>query len=142
MSIILLVGFNLFVSSSVPQGNAAADTPSGLGIMIGAEYKVNFDLFATYYSKGNYDVKMHGISLGKEFLLGQKLSILPQIGMAKVTRSRENASEHAYAPLFMGRLAYLFSNTGPTFQIGISLREAFNEEINADFIDFGIGFRM
>jgi hypothetical protein len=142
MSIIFLVGFNLFVSSSVPQGSAAADTPSGLAVMVGGKYKVNYDLFATYYSEGNYEVKLHGISLGKEFLLAQRLSVLPQIGLAKITRTRENASERGYAPLCMVRLAYLFSKESSTFQIGISLREAFNEEIGIDFIDFGIGFRM
>ena len=138
----LLVAFNLFVSSSVPQGSAAADTPSGIGVMIGAEYKVNYDLFATYYSNGNYEVRLHGISLGKEFFPVQGLSFLPQMGMAKITRVRESAFESSYSPIFMVRLAYLFSKEGPTFQIGVSLREVFNEEINIDFIDFGIGFRM
>ena len=142
MSIILLVGFNLFVSSSVPQGNAASDIPSGLGIMIGGEYKVNYDLFATYYSRGNYELRLHGMSLGKEFLLAETFSVLPQIGMAKITRTRESAGERGYSPIFMVRLAYLFSKDSSTFQIGVSLREAFNEEINIDFIDFGIGFRM
>ncbi len=142
MSIILLVSFNLFVSSSVPQGTAAADTPSGFAIMIGGKYKVSYDLIATYYSKGNYEVRLHGISLGKELLLAQKFSILPEIGIVNVKRIRESASESGYSPLFMVRLAYLFSKESSTFQIGISLREAFNEEIGVDFLDFGIGFRM
>jgi hypothetical protein len=142
MSIILLVGFNLFVSSSVPQGAAAIDTPSGFAVMIGGKYKVNYDLIATYYSKGNYEIRLHGISLGKELLLGQKFSILPEIGIARIERARESASESGYSPLFIVRFAYLFSIESSTFQIGFSLREAFNEKIDVDFLDFGIGFRM
>lgn len=142
MSIILLVGFNLFVSSSVPQGTIAIDTPSGFSVMVGGEYKVNYDLVATYYSGSNYEVRLHGISLGKELLLAQKFSILPEIGMAKIIRTRESASESGYSPLLIVRFAYLFSTEITSFQIGLSVREAFNEEIGIDFLDFGIGFRM
>lgn len=142
MSIILLVSFNLFVSSSVPQGTVAIDTPSGFALMVGGKYKVNYDLLAAFYNKDNYEVRFQGISLGKELLLAKKLSILPEIGIAKVDRTRESASESGYSPLFIVRFAYLFSTESSTFQIGFSLREAFNEKIDFDFIDFGIGFRM
>jgi hypothetical protein len=142
MGVILLIGFNVFVSSSVPQGTAAVDTPSGFAIMIGGKYKVDYDLFATYYSRDNYAVKLHGISLGKDLLLGKKFSILPEIGIAKIERTREGASESGLSPLFIVRFAYLFSTENSTFQIGFSLREAFNEKIDIDFLDLGIGFRM
>ena len=142
MSIILLVGFNLFVSSSVPQGAAAIDTPSGFSVMVGGKYKVNYDFIASYYSKNSYEVRLHGVSLGKELFLGQKFSILPEIGISRVERTREDASESGFSPLFIVRFAYLFSTENSTFQIGFSLREAFNEKIDIDFIDFGIGFRM
>ncbi|MBN1695504.1 hypothetical protein JW879_08910 [candidate division WOR-3 bacterium] len=142
MNIILLVGFNLFVSSSVPQGAAALDTPSGFSVMIGEKYKVNYDLIASYYTKSDYEVRLYGISLGKEIFLGQKFSILPEIGIAKVTRTREDTSESGLPPIFIVRFAYLFSTESSTFQIGFSLREVFNEEPGFDFLDFGIGFRM
>jgi len=142
MSIFLLVGFNLFISSSVPQGTAASDTPSGFSVTVGGEYKINYDFIATYYSGDNYEVNLHGILAGKEFFLGKKISILPEIGMAAAKRSREAASENGLFPLFIVRFAYLFYAENSTFQIGFSLREVFNEKIGADFIDFGIGFRM
>jgi hypothetical protein len=142
MNIILLVAFNLFVSSSVPQGAAALDTPSGFSVMIGEKYKVNYDFVASYYTKSDYEVRLYGIFLGKELFLGQKFSILPEIGIAKVTRTREEASESGFLPVFIVRFAYLFSTESSTFQIGFSLREAFNEEPGFDFLDFGIGFRM
>lgn len=142
MGIILLVGFNLFVSSSVPQGATANDTPSGFSLTIGGKHNINYDLIATYYSQDNYEVRLHGICLGKELLLGKKFSILPEIGIARIKRIREKASEEGYSPLFIVRFAYLFSTESSTFQIGFSLREAFNEKINVDFIDFGIGYRM
>jgi hypothetical protein len=142
MSIILLVGFNLFVSSSVPQGTAATDTPSGFSLTIGGEYKVNYDFIASYYNRNSYQLDMHGILLGKELLFGQKLSILPEIGMVKATRSREESSDDGYSPLFVIRFAYLISTESSTFQMGFSLREVFNEKIGTDFLDFGIGFRM
>jgi hypothetical protein len=142
MNIILLVAFNLFVSSSVPQGAAALDTPSGFSVMIGEKYKVNYDLIASYYTKSDYEVRLYGISLGKELFLGRKFSILPEIGITKVTRTREDASESGFPPILIVRFAYLFSTESSTFQIGFSLREAFNEEPGFDFLDFGIGFRM
>ncbi|MEJ2568525.1 MAG: hypothetical protein P8Z50_06615 [candidate division WOR-3 bacterium] len=142
MSVILLLGFNLFVSSSVPQGSAAADTPSGFSLMIGGEQKVNYDIITSQYSRDNYDVAIYGILIGKELLVGQKFSILPEIGMTKAKRSRENASDNGFSPLFVIRFAYLISNESSTFQIGLSLREVFNEKIGTDFLDFGIGFRM
>jgi hypothetical protein len=142
MSIILLVGFNLFVSSSVPLGTVAADTPSGFSLMIGGEYKINYDLIAAYYSRDSYGVDIHGILLGKELLLGKKFSIFPEIGMLKIKRTREDTFENGSSPLFAIRFAYLFSAESSTFQIGFSLREVFNEKIGADFLDFGIGFRM
>jgi len=142
MSIILLVGFNLFISSSVPQGAAAADTPSGFSLLAGGKHKINYDFIVTYYRRDNYEVNIHGILLGKELLLGQKFSILPETGIVKAKRTRENASESGYSPLFVIRFAYLFSAENPTFQMGFSLREVFNEKIGTDFLDFGIGFRM
>jgi len=142
MSIILLVGFNLFVSSSVPQGPAATDTPSGFSVMVGGKYKVNYDLIASYYSETNYEVRLHGIVMGRELFLGKNFSILPEIGVVKGTRIREGATESALSPLFLVRFAYLFSAESSTFQIGFSLREAFNGKVGTDFIDFGIGFRM
>jgi hypothetical protein len=142
MNIILLVAFNLFVSSSVPQDAAATDTPSGFSLMIGDKYKVNYDLVASYYTKSDYEVRLYGISLGKELFLGQRFSILPEIGLTKITRTRENASESGFSPLFLVRFVYLFSTESSTFQIGFSLREAFNEKIGIDFLDIGIGFRM
>jgi hypothetical protein len=142
MGIILLVGFNLFVSSSVPQGTAAVDTPSGFSLMMGGEYKVNYDIIAAYYSRDSYEVDIYGILLGKELLLGQKFSILPEIGMVKAKRTREDTSENGSSPIFVIRFAYLFLAESSTFQIGFSLREVFNEKIGTDFLDFGIGFRM
>ena len=142
MSIILLVGFNLFVSSSVPQGAAAIDTPSGFSVMVGGKYKVNYDLVASYYTKSDYEVNLHGLLFGKDLLLGQKFSILPEIGIVNVKMAREDASESGFSPLFIVRFAYLLSTENSTFQIGLSLREAFNEKIGIDFLDFGIGFRM
>ena len=142
MNIFLLVAFNLFVSSSVPQGAAAMDTPSGFSLMIGDKYKVNYDLVASYYTKSDYEVRLYGISLGKELFLGQKFSILPEIGLTRITRIRGDASESGISPLFLVRFLYLFSTESSTFQIGFSLREAFNEKFGADFLDIGIGFRM
>ena len=142
MSILLLVGFNLFVSSSVPQGTAAIDTPSGFSLMIGGEYKINYDFIASYYNRDSYGIDIHGALLGKELLLGQNFSILPEIGIVKAKRSREESSDNGYAPLFVIRFAYLISTESSTFQIGFSLREVFNEKIGTDFLDFGIGFRM
>jgi hypothetical protein len=142
MSIIFLVAFNLFVSSSVPQGAAAMDTPSGFSVMVGSKYKVNYDLIASYYTKSAYEVNLHGLLIGKDLFLTQKFSILPEIGIVNVKRVRENASETGFSPLFIIRFAYLLSTENSTFQIGISLREAFNEKIDIDFLDFGIGFRM
>jgi len=142
MSIILLLGFNLFVSSSVPQGPAATDTPSGFSVMVGGKYEVNYDFIASYYSKNNYEVRLHGILMGKELYLGKNFSILPEIGLVKGKRIREGSLESGYSPLFLVRFAYLFSAESSTFQIGFSLREAFNGKVGTDFIDFGIGFRM
>ncbi|MEJ2355969.1 MAG: hypothetical protein P8Y62_08760 [candidate division WOR-3 bacterium] len=142
MSIILLLSFNLFVSSSVPQGSASADTPSGFSLMMGGEHKINYDIIVSQYSRDNYDVNIYGILVGKELLLGQKLSILPEMGMVKAGRSREGSSDSGYFPLFVIRFAYLISTGSSTFQIGFSLREVFNEKIGTDFLDFGIGFRM
>lgn len=146
MSIILLVGFNLFVSSSVPQGPTATDTPSGFSVMVGGEHKIkhdfNYDFIASYYSGTNYEASLHGLLIGKELVLGKKFSILPEIGAVRGIRTREETSEIGYSPLFLIRFAYLFSTENSSFQIGLSLREVFNEEIGIDFLDFGIGFRM
>jgi hypothetical protein len=142
MSIILILGFNLFVSSSVPQGTAALDTPSGFSIMIGGQYRVNYDFIASYYSKTNYEVGLYGLAGGKEFFLGKNFAILPEIGVIKGKRTREEALESGYFPIFLIRFVCLIPSENPSFQIGFSLREVFNEKIGSDFIDFGVGFRM
>jgi len=142
MSIFLLLGFNLFVSSSVPQGTASLDTPSGFSIMVGGKYKVNYDFMASYYSKTNYEVRLHGIATGKEFFLGKNFTILPEIGAIRGQKIREEFSESGYSPIFLVRFAYLFPADNPSFQIGFSLREAFNGKVGSDFLDIGIGFRM
>jgi len=142
MSIILLFGFNLFVSSSIPQGTAANDIPSGFSLMIGGEHKINYDIIASQYSRNDYDVDIYGILIGKNLSFGQRFSILPEIGMTTIERTRENASENGFSPLFVIRFAYLISTKNSTFQIGFALREVFNEKIGTDFLDFGIGFRM
>jgi hypothetical protein len=142
MSIILLIGFNLFVSSSVPQGSASIDTPSGFSITVGGEYKVNYDFMASYYSETNYEVILHGFATGKEFFLGKNFTILPEIGITRGKKMRESASEIGYSPVCLVRFAYLFSAENPSFQLGFSLREVFNGKMGADFLDIGIGFRM
>jgi hypothetical protein len=142
MSIILLIGFNLFVSSSVPQGSVSIDTPSGFSIMVGGKYKVNYDLIASYYSKTNYEVRLHGIAAGREFFLGKNFTVFPEIGITRGKRLREGALEIGYSPICLVRFAYLFSEENPSFQLGFSIREVFNDKMGVDFLDFGIGFRM
>jgi hypothetical protein len=142
MSIILLIGFNLFVSSSVPQGSVSIDTPSGFSIMVGGKYKINYDLIASYYSKTNYEVRLHGIATGKEFFLGKSFTIFPEIGIIRGKKMREGASESGYSPVCLVRFAYLFPAENPSFQLGFSIREVFNGKMGVDFLDIGIGFRM
>jgi hypothetical protein len=114
--------------------------------MVGGEHKIkydlNYDFIASYYSGTNYEANLHGLLIGKELMLGKNFSILPEIGAVRGIRTREGASESGYSPLFLIRFVYLFSSENSSFQIGLSLREAFNEEIGIDFLDFGIGFRM
>lgn len=143
MSIIFLISFNLFVSSSVPQGSATYDTPSGFSVMIGGNYDmVNYDFIASYYSQANYEVRLHGMAIGKELFLGKNFSIFPETGVVKGRRLREGASESGFSPILLVRFAYIFSAESSTFQIGCSFREVFNGKVGVDFIDFGIGFRM
>ncbi len=142
MSIIVLISFNLFVSSSVPQGSTAYDTPSGFSVMIGGKYMLNYDFIASYYSQANYEIRLHGMVIGKELFIGKNFSILPETGVVKGRRLREGASETGFSPLLLIRFAYIFSVESSTFQIGFSFREAFNGKVGVDFIDFGIGFRM
>jgi len=142
MSIILLIGFNLFVSSSVPLGNAATDVPSGFALMIGGKYKVDYDFISSYYSGSNYDINLYGVALGKELKLGKRISILPEIGLVNGKIVREGASEDGLSPIFLVRVAYLFTTERSALQIGFSLREVFNGQVGADFFDLGIGFRM
>ena len=141
MSIILLIGFNLFVSSSVPTGSAETDIPSGFSLMTGGNYKIDYSFIVSYYS-GNYDLNLYGIAAGKELMLWEKISILPEIGMVNGKRAREEFSENGLFPIFMVRVAYLFSKENSSLQIGFSLREVFNGQMGSDFIDFGIGYRM
>jgi len=142
MSIFLLLGFNLFVSSSVPLGTAATDVPSGFTLMIGGKHKINYDFIGSYYSGSNYDIKLYGIAMGKELSLGKKFSILPEAGLLNGKRVREESSENGYSPFVLVRFAYLFTTESSTLQIGFSLREVFNGQVGTDFLDFGIGFRM
>lgn len=142
MIIILLIGFNSFVSSSISLGNAEKDVPSGFSLTIGGKHKVNYDFIGSYYSKSNYEIKLFGIAMGKELFLGRNFSFLPELGMAKCMRSRRGVSEDSFIPVLLVRFTYLFTIERSTFQIGFSLREVFNGEMGADFIDLGVGFRM
>jgi hypothetical protein len=142
MSIILLLGFNLFVSSSVPLGTAGTDIPSGFSLIIGGKYKVDYDFIGSYYSESNYDINLYGIAIGKELMLGKRISILPEMGLANGKIIREEAEENGLFPILLVRVAYLFNTENSALQIGFSLREVFNDQVGADFIDFGIGFRM
>jgi hypothetical protein len=142
MGIILILGFNLFVSSSVPQRSASLDTPSGFSVMVGGKYKINYDFMASYYSKTNYEVRLLGIAIGREFFLGKSFTILPEMGAIRGERIREEASESGFSPMILVRFAYLFPAENPSFQIGFSVREAFNGKVGSDFLDIGIGFRM
>ena len=142
MSIILLVGFNLFVSSSVPLGTAETDVPSGFTLMIGGKYKVDYNYIVSHYSESNYYINLYGVAVGKELMLGKKISILPEIGLVNGKRIREGVSENGLSPIFLVRVAYLFTTERSALQIGFSLREVFNGQVDADFFDLGIGFRM
>jgi hypothetical protein len=142
MSIILLIGFNLFVSSSVPLGSVSVDTPSGFSIMVGGKYKFNYDFIASYYSKTNYEIRLHGAAIGEEFFLGRNFTIFPEIGIIRGKRMRKGALETGYSPVCLVRFAYLFPAENPSFQLGFSLREVFNGKMGFDFLDIGIGFRM
>lgn len=142
MSIILLLAFNLFVSSSVPLGTAVTDIPSGFSLMIGGKCKVDYDFIGSYYSESNYDINLYGIVIGKELTLGKRISVLPEMGLADGKITREEAEENGLFPIFLVRVAYLFNTENSALQIGFSLREVFNDQVGADFIDFGIGFRM
>jgi hypothetical protein len=142
MGIILILGFNLFVSSSVPHRSASFDTPSGFSITVGGKYKINYDFMASYYSKTNYEVKLLGIAIGKEFFLGKSFTILPEMGAVKGERTREGSLESGFSPTILVRFTYLFPSENSSFQIGFSVREAFNGKVGSDFLDIGIGFRM
>lgn len=142
MIINLLLGFNLFVSSSVPLGTTSMNVPSGFSVMVGAKYKVNYDFMVSYYKKSNYETKLQGLLIGKDFFLGKSFTILPEIGLMRGERSRKGISEKGFSPLFLIRFAYLFPPEESNFQIGFSLREVFNGKKSVDFFDIGIGFRM
>ena len=141
MSILLLISFNLFVSSSVPTGSAATDIPSGFSLMIGGKHQIDYAFIASYYS-ANYDLNLYGIAAGKELMLWKRISILPEIGLVNGKRTREEFSENGLFPICMVRVAYLLSIENSSLQIGFSLREVFNGQMGSDFIDFGIGYRM
>jgi hypothetical protein len=123
-------------------GTAATDIPSGFSLAIGGKHKVDYDFIASYYSESNYDINLYGIAIGKELMLGKRISILPEMGLANGKIIREEAKEEGLCPVFLVRFAYLFNTEHSSLQIGFSLREVFNDQVGADFIGFGIGFRM
>lgn len=138
----LLLGFDLLVSSSIPQGTNSLDTPSGLSIAINQRYYIDCCLIFSDYKRSNYEIKMYGLAAGKEFILLNHLSILPEVGALKISRERTSNQETGFSPVFSLRLLYLFPSESPQFQIGFTLKEIFDEEIDVDFLDIGIGFRL
>ncbi len=58
----LLLGFDLLVSSSIPQGTNSLDTPSGLSIAINQRYYIDCCLFFSDYKRSNYEIKMYGLT--------------------------------------------------------------------------------
>ena len=138
----LLLGFGLFVGSSVPQGETAIDTPSGISIVLEHEYKFNYWAMTALYRRDNYQLRMVGIGAGKEFILGNHFSFLLTPGIIYGSMKRKDVSENGIFPVFSLRFLYLFPSKNPKFQIGFSLKEIFDEEIGTDFLDIGIGFRL
>ncbi|GAH63963.1 unnamed protein product, partial [marine sediment metagenome] len=94
-----------------------------------------------YQSPPEYlTLTIDGLAAGKEFILLNHLSILPEVGALKISRERTNNQETGFSPVFSLRLLYLFPSESPQFQIGFTLKEIFDEEIDVDFLDIGIGF--
>lgn len=138
----LLLGFGLFVSTSTPQGKFALDTPSGLSIEVNHKYFADYSLIISNYRRSNYEIKIYGIGLGKELILWNHFSILPEVGTVRILRERRVHRETGFSPVFSIRFLYLFPSEDPRFQIGFTLKEIFDEEIDTDFLDIGIGFRL
>ncbi len=138
----LLVGFGLFVGTSVPQGKTALDTPSGISIEFNHRYFADLGIALSDYRRSNYEVKMYGLEVGKEFILLNHFAILPKAGALRISRERSNHQETGFSPVFSLRFLYLFPSEDPRFQIGLTLKEIFDEEISTDFLDIGIGFRL
>ncbi len=85
---------------------------------------------------------MFGLGVGKEYTLANRFSIFPKIGVLGISRDRENNIESGISPILSLRLLYLFPGNSPQFQIGFKIKEIFDNEIDIDFFDIGIGFRL
>ncbi|MEO0293193.1 MAG: hypothetical protein ABIN61_03095 [candidate division WOR-3 bacterium] len=140
--ILFIIEFNLFVSSSMPMGVTSFDLPSGFSLMVGGEYKINYDFIASFYNGANYKVEIFGIALGKEFFFKERFGFFPEMGIVKSERSRESGLEKGLFPIILVRFFYSFPKEKPCLQIGFSLREVFNGKMDVDFLDLGLGFEL
>ena len=138
----LLLGFGVFMGSSIPQGTISLDTPSGLSLEYNQKLYLDYGLIFSLHRRSNYEVKMFGLGVGKEYTLANRFSIFPKIGVLGISRDRENNIESGISPILSLRLLYLFPGNSPQFQIGFKIKEIFDNEIDIDFFDIGIGFRL
>jgi hypothetical protein len=138
----LLLGFGVFIGTSIPQGTISLDTPSGLSIEYNQKFYFDYSFMFSNYRRSNYEVKMFGLGVGREFTLANRFSIFPRAGVIRIFRDRENNGESGISPILSLRLLYLFPGNGPKFQIGFKIKEIFDNEIDIDFLDIGIGFRL
>lgn len=138
----LIVAISAFLGSSIPQGEASPDSPSGVTFEIDENYMVNINLGMSYYQRENYKLRLIGMGVGKEFFIFNNFSTTLSSGLYHGLKARQNLSETGFIPYISMRFLIVFPSKKSGFQIGFSMKEIFDEEIGSDFLNIGVGFRM